>query len=119
MKFSIALLITCLTGLALGTLGVAPWWSFVVPAAVVGALVRQPAAQSFAAGFLGMFIAWGGLAWWIDWQNHSLLSQKVALVLPAGGSAAVLLFITGCIGGLLSGIAALCGYYARSSAPKV
>jgi hypothetical protein len=113
MKFSIALLLTFVTGLGLGTVGVLPWWSFVVAAALVGVTVQQTATKTFAAGFLGMFMAWGGLAWWIDWQNHSLLSQKIAFVLPLGGSAAALLFITGLIGGLLSGVAALCGHYAR------
>jgi hypothetical protein len=77
------------------------------------ALLLTFVTETFAAGFLGMFMAWGGLAWWIDWQNHSLLSQKIAFVLPLGGSAAALLFITGLIGGLLSGVAALCGHYAR------
>ncbi|MFM8806335.1 MAG: hypothetical protein ACKOD1_03160 [Sphingomonadales bacterium] len=114
MKFSIALLLTFITGLGLGTLGLLPWWGFVVGSALVGATVGQSATKTFAAGFLGMFMAWGGLAWWIDWQNHSLLSQKIAFVLPLGGSAAALLFITGLLGGLLSGLAALCGHYARA-----
>jgi hypothetical protein len=39
-------------------------------------------------------------------------------VLPLGGSSAALLFITGFLGGLLAGLAALCGYYARATAPK-
>lgn len=114
MKFTIALLLTFVTGLGLGTLGLLPWWGFVVAAALVGATVQQTATKTFAAGFLGMFMAWGGLAWWIDWQNQSLLSQKIALVFPLGGSAAALLFITGLLGGLLSGMAALCGHYARA-----
>ncbi|MFM7646339.1 MAG: hypothetical protein ACKO41_06460 [Sphingomonadales bacterium] len=115
MKFIVALLITFLTCLGLGTVAVVPWWGFVVTAALVGAIVQQAAAKTFAAGFLGMFLAWGGLAWWIDWQNKSLLSQKIALVLPLGGSAAALLFITALIGGLLSGVAALSGHYARAT----
>ncbi|NDF98188.1 MAG: hypothetical protein EB101_04530 [Chitinophagia bacterium] len=118
MKFSIALLITFLTGLGLGTSGLIPWWGFVVASALVGVTVQQSATKAFAAGFLGMFLAWGGLAWWIDWQNHSLLSQKIALILPLGGSAAALLFITGLLGGLLAGMAALCGHYARAAAQK-
>ncbi|MBM3915018.1 MAG: hypothetical protein FJ348_03145 [Sphingomonadales bacterium] len=118
MKFSIALLLTFLTGLGLGTTAFVPWWGFVVAAALVGATVHQTATKTFAAGFLGMLMAWGGLAWWIDWQNQSLLSQKIALVLPLGGSAAALLFITGTVGGLLAGLAALSGHYARASVQK-
>ena len=118
MKFSIALLITFLTGLGLGTVALIPWWGFVVTAALVGATLQQSAAKAFAAGFLGMFMAWGGLAWWIDWQNQSLLSQKIAQVLPLGGSAAALLFMTGIIAGLLAGFAALSGHYARAAAQK-
>jgi len=118
MKFTVALLITFLTGLAMGMTSLIPWWGFVVAAALVGAIVHQTPAKAFSAGFLGMFLAWGGMAWWIDWQNKSLLSQKIALVLPLGGSSAALLFITGFLGGLLAGLAALCGYYARATAPK-
>ncbi|MBM3922746.1 MAG: hypothetical protein FJ340_06010 [Sphingomonadales bacterium] len=118
MKFAVALLLTFLTGLAMGMTSLIPWWGFVVAAALVGAIVRQTAAKSFSAGFLGMFLSWGGLAWWIDWQNKSLLSQKIAHVLPLGGSAAALIFITGLLGGLLAGFAALCGYYARATSSK-
>lgn len=118
MKFFIALLITFVAGLGLGTTAYVPWWGFVVASALVGATVHQSATKAFSSGFLGMFIAWGGLAWWIDWQNQSLLSQKIAQILPLGGSAAALLFITGILGGLLSGVAALCGHYARATAQK-
>jgi len=113
MKFSIALLITICMGWGVGTVGGVPWWGFVLSSAMVGALVKQSALPSFLAGFLGMFIAWGGSALWIDWQNKSLLSQKIANLLSLGGSSIALIFITALLGGLLSGFASLSGHFAR------
>lgn len=118
MKFFIAIALQLLTGLALGVSGVLPWWSFSISAALVAMLVRLDASKAFAAGFLGLFMAWGGLAWWIDWQNHSLLSQKMALILPLGGSSAALLLLTGLVAGLLAGLASLAGHFLRAQTQK-
>jgi hypothetical protein len=60
-----------------------------------------------------MLLAWGGLSWWIDWQNTSLLSKQVAILLPLQGSSAALILLTGILGGILGGVAALSGSYLR------
>lgn len=53
-----------------------------------------------------MLLAWGGLSWWIDWQNGSLLSKQVAVLFPLQGSSAALILLTGILGALLGGVAA-------------
>ena len=49
----------------------------------------------------------------MDAENGGILSQKIASVLPLGGSTILLILITGFIGGLVAGLAALSGSYVR------
>ncbi|MFZ1264458.1 MAG: hypothetical protein WAT34_13190, partial [Chitinophagaceae bacterium] len=61
------------------------------------------------------FLLWAGLAWWIDMKNNGVLSKKIATVLPLGGNSLVLILVTGIIGGLVAGMAAMSGSFLRSS----
>lgn len=67
------------------------------------------------AGFLGVFLLWGGLALWMDIKNQGVLSAKIAQLLPLGGSGIALILITGFVGALIAGFAALSGSYLRAS----
>lgn len=118
MRFTISVLLTLLAGTAVGVLSFVPWWGFVISSLLVAVLLRQSPSMSFAAGFLGMFISWGALAWWIDQLNEHILSAQIAQIFPLQGSSAALLFITGILGGLLGGVAALAGTYLRASSQK-
>jgi ABC-type Mn2+/Zn2+ transport system permease subunit len=76
----------------------------------------SPAAgKAFVAGFLGLFLLWAGMALLKDAANDHVLSTKVAGILPLGGSYLVLILVTGVVGGLVSGLAALTGSYLRRS----
>ena len=114
MKFFVAILLTALLSFISG-IYIQWWWFFAVVAFVVALLVHQKARKAFLAGFLSFFLLWGGLAFWIDMKNNSVLSAKMAQVLPLGGSSILLILITGIIGGLVAGFAAMCGSYLRSS----
>jgi len=100
-------LIAFLTGLYM------PWWGIALAAFVVSAAIPQKPAFSFLSGFLGVFLLWEILAWWIDNKNNGILSQKIAGILPLGGSSVLLIVITSIIGGLVAGFAALAGTYMR------
>jgi len=100
-------LIAFLTGLYM------PWWGIAIAAFVVSAAIPQKPAFSFLSGFLGVFLLWEILAWWIDNKNNGILSQKIANILPLGGSSVLLIVITSIIGGLVAGFAALAGTYMR------
>lgn len=113
MKFITAVILTAILSFISGLF--LPWWSIAVVSLAVSALVHQKAWKAFLAGFLGIFVLWAGLAWWIDMKNNSVLSQKVASILPLGGSAWALILVTGFIGGLTGGFAALAGSYLRTS----
>src|SRR5687767_2904179 len=105
MKFFIAILLTLLLSFIAG-IYIKWWWFFAVIAFLVAFLVPQNSIRTFLAGFLGIFLLWSGLAWWFDMKNDGLLSAKIASILPLGGSALMLILITGLIGGLVAGFAA-------------
>jgi hypothetical protein len=100
-------LIAFLTGLYM------PWWGIAIAAFLVSAAIPQKPAFTFLSGFLGVFLLWEVLAWWIDNKNNGILSQKIASILPLGGSSVLLIVITSIIGGLVAGFAALAGTYMR------
>lgn len=111
MKFLTAIILTALLSFAIGFY--MSWWSVALAAFLVAALIRQHPGRAWLSGFLGIFLLWAGLAWWIDVKNQSILSQKVAHLFPLGGSVLMLILITAFIGALVAGFAALTGSYIR------
>ena len=111
MKFIISTLLIAILSFAAGLyLG---WWSLALAAFAVSALIPLKPWQAWVSGFLGLFLLWGVLAWWIDVKNQHILSQKMSQVLPAGGSVTVLILLTAFVGALVAGFAALTGSYVR------
>ena len=113
MKFLVAIILTVLLAFISGLF--LPWWGIAITSLLVAVLVYQNALKAFFSGFLGVFFLWAGLAWWIDMQNNGVLSKKIASVLPLGGNALLLIIVTGIVGGLVAGFAAMSGSYLRSS----
>src|SRR4026209_1563362 len=113
MKFFVAIVLTALLSFVAG-IYIKWWWFFAIIAFVVALLVNQGSIKAFLSGFLGLFLLWAGLAWWIDIKNESVLSVKIAELLPLGGSAFALILVTGVIGGLVAGFAAMSAAFLRS-----
>ena len=113
MKFFVAIILTAFLAFISGLFF--PWWGIAVASILVAVLVHQKAGKAFLAGFLGVFLLWAGLALWIDMKNNGILSKKIALVLPLGGNAILLILVTGLVGGLVAGFAAMSGSFLRSS----
>ena len=90
-----------------------PWWGIAIAAFIISVMIPQKPVASFFSGFLGVFLLWGILAWWIDSNNNSVLSQKIAQILPLQGSSFLLILVTALIGGLVAGFASLTGGYFR------
>lgn len=112
MKFLVSVLLTGLLAFIAGLY--LPWWSIAVVAFGVAVLVHQKAGKAFLSGFLGLFLFWGMLAWWIDTKNDSILSNKIGELLGTGAQPALLILITALVGGLVAGLAAMCGSFLRS-----
>lgn len=113
MKFFSAVFLTAFLAFTIGLFTTLPWWSFVFTSFLVAMAVHQKVGKAFLSGFLGLFLLWSILALLKDFANEHLLSIKVAKILPLGGSYWILIFITGLIGGLVSGLAAISGSTAR------
>ena len=111
MKFIVAMALTALLGYAAPLYG--PWWVFALTSFIVALVIHQKAIRAFIAGFAGLFLLWVVMAFYIDAANEHLLSQKVAQILPLGGSSLLLIFISALIGGLVSALAAVTGSFAR------
>ena len=81
---------------------------------IVALLVHQKAGMAFAAAFLAMLLLWSGLAWWINVNNENILSLKIAELLGIGNNTFLLVLITGLLGGLIAGLAAMSGSFLRA-----
>ena len=110
-KYILSIIVTALVAFVGGLY--MPWWGIAIAAFLVSAAIPQKPTFSFLSGFLGVFLLWEVLAWWIDNKNNGILSQKIASVLPLGGSSVLLIVITSVIGAIVAGFAALAGTYMR------
>lgn len=110
-KYILSILVTALLSFVCGLY--LPWWGIAIAAFAVSAAIPQKPAYSFLSGFLGVFLLWEVLAWWIDNKNNGILSQKIAYIFGLDGSSLLLIIITSLIGALVAGFAALAGSYGR------
>lgn len=95
-----------------------PWWTIAVAAFIVSALIPQQPLMAFFAGFLALFLLWGGMAVGIDLANGSILSTRVAGILPLHDSSWALILVTGLIGALVGGGGSLTAAYLQKRKPK-
>ena len=113
MKFIVSIILTLLLSFISGIY--LPWWGIAIAAFLVALLIPQRPGNAFLAGLLGVLLLWVALAWWIDMRNNGVLAQRMSVLLPLGGSRVLLILVTGIIGGITGGFAALMGTYLRLS----
>jgi hypothetical protein len=89
-----------------------PWWSVTICAGIIALFNSNTRFAAFWGGFVGVSLLWMGYATYIDIESHSILSQKV-LSLFYVKSVSALIILTGCIGGIVGGMGALCGQLLR------
>jgi|SRR5215472_11971883 hypothetical protein len=111
IKYFTSILLTALLAFISGLY--LPWWGIALAGFITGIMIPQKPFYSFLSGFIGVFILWEILAWWQDSRNNGILSQKIAQVLPLGGSTVLLILITSIIGALVGGFASLTATYLR------
>jgi hypothetical protein len=107
MRFILSILLIAAFSFLAGL--VLPWWSIAFVAFIVALCLPQSTALGFLSGFLGIFLLWFILAFWIDIKNESLLSHKIAQLFPLGGSSIAIILVSALIGGLVGGFAAMSG----------
>lgn len=114
MKFLAVLILSILLGYLVFIFNsVLPWWSVAIAAFIAGAAVPLKPWLSFLAGFAGIFLLWGVLAFLLDSANVGVLSTKMAQVLPFNGNTTLLMLATALVGGILGGFAAITGAFIR------
>lgn len=84
-----------------------PWYTIALFAFLVNIIIPLSAVRAFLSGFIALFLLWSTLGWVISASNNGILAKRVADLLSIGGSGYVLILITGLIGGLVAGLAAL------------
>ena len=94
-----------------------PWWIMAVVAFTLCFGQARSGKEAFWAGFGGIGLSWLLPAAWLAYQNNGLLAHRVAQLLPLGGSAPVLVIVTGLIAGLVGGLAGLTGTWLRAALP--
>lgn len=85
-----------------------PWWSVAIIGVIIGYVFGNAPGWAFLAGLLAVGLLWLTYAGWLDMQNDSLLSGKVAQLFPTG-KVAILYLLTALVGGLTGGLAAMTG----------
>ncbi|MEM8966624.1 MAG: hypothetical protein AAGE93_09410 [Bacteroidota bacterium] len=90
-----------------------PWWSVVIFAFLVSFIIPTKGFNAFISGFLGVGLLWLIFAWMIDSNTNSILTEKIAQLFQVN-QAGLVVAMTGAIGGLTGGFAALSGSLLRT-----
>ena len=85
---------------------------------ISGAIVRLRNVSAFFVPFAAIALFWIVNAWLLSSANDYTLAKKIAVLLPLGGNATLLILVTGLIGGLAAGIAGLFGNQCRAILAK-
>ncbi len=91
-----------------------PWWSVMIAGFVSAFLFSLDKADVFFIPFLAIFCFWSVYAFILSSSNDFVLAKKIAVLLPLGGNPYLLVLITGVVGGLASGLAAVFGKQLRT-----
>jgi hypothetical protein len=96
-----------------------PWWIIAPLCFALSAALGTTGGRAFGAGFAGIGPGWLLMAAWLNVSSAGILSHRVAQLLPLGGQGWALVLLTAVLGGLVGGVAALAGCWARQAfAPK-
>lgn len=106
MKFFSHILVVLLLSLALQAF--LPWWTMAIGAFLTGLFFRQSGVLSFFAGLFGVGLLWFGVAFYIDASTDSILTTRVAGLLPTK-TVGLMMLLTSFVGGLVGGLASMTG----------
>lgn len=105
MKFIVALILTALLSYAACLFF--PWWSIAISAFIVALFIDQKPLWAFVSAFLGLFFLWAFLSYSISSNNAHILAGKISVLILKAKNPMALILLTGFIGGLVGGIAAI------------
>ena len=91
-----------------------PWWSVMIAAFISSILFDLKSFNVFLIPFLAIFLFWAVYAFYLSNGNDFILAKKIATLLSLSGNQYLLILITGVIGGVAAGIAAILGKQCNS-----
>jgi hypothetical protein len=109
MKFLVSVLLIALLSFSAGLYF--PWWTIAIASFVVTALIKQSHVMSLITGFLSIFLLWSVTAFIISYNNDDILAHKVSQIIIKMDNPLMLVLMTGLLGGLIAGLAALAGSF--------
>lgn len=84
-----------------------PWWSIAVVAFLVTLIFPQRPFPAFLTAFFSILVFWFSLAFFIDIANDHIMGNRIAVLFLHAPSSIVMAAISGIIGGIVAGVAAL------------
>lgn len=108
------LIIFLLTGILSYVAGLFyPWWSLAIVAFVIAVIFRQKPLVAFFTAFLAVFVFWFSFSYFIDLANDHILAERMSALFIGEELPVVMCVVSGAVGGLVAGLAALCGSFLR------
>ncbi len=95
-----------------------PWWTIAIVGFWVGYWLAETPTQSFAYGFLSMFLIWSTYAAYQSTVNGSLMGNTISGMLGGQLSSMQLIYATGTLGGFVTGFATSSGALLRQFLKK-
>lgn len=116
MKILLQLILVAVLGYLLAFF--LPWWNVAIAGFLGSVILRKSYLASFLGSFLGIFLLWFGAAMLIAYSTGSPLPDRVAGLLSPSLSGTGLAIVSGLVGGLVAGIAAIAGRALRGVPTK-
>ena len=86
-----------------------PWWSVMTAALATALFIPLKKAAVFFAPFLAIVLFWFVYSYILSSSNHFTLAKRIGTLLTIGENPYLLMLVTGIVGGLAAGIAAIFG----------
>ena len=106
-KNIINFIVTIIVALALSQF--LPWWSIMLASFITSIRFSLERSAVFFVPFLAISLYWIIYAFSLSSANDFILANKIAVLLPLQGNPYLLILVTGLVGGLAAGIAAVFG----------
>ncbi|WP_405569836.1 hypothetical protein [Winogradskyella sp. Asnod2-B02-A] len=103
INFIATIVLACVLALVL------PWWSVMTAALATALFIPLKKASVFFVPFFAILLFWAVYSYLMSSGNDFTLAKRIAILLPLGGNPYVLMLVTGIVGGLAAGIAAILG----------
>ncbi len=90
-----------------------PWWVIAVVSFLISVTIPQQAGKAYLTGFTAIFLLWVGIATAISFSNNFIFAHKISLLILKIDNPILLITVTGLLGGIVAGFAAMAGSFLR------